>query len=88
VSWSLADCIVGDACEIGIHTAEDYRRQGLATLTAAATVDGCLARGLTAIGWHCDVDNLGSRGVAERVGFRHERDYVEYVCFAAERPND
>lgn len=87
VSWSLADCIVGDACEIGIHTAEAYRRQGLATLTVAATVAECLARGLTTVGWHCDVDNLGSRGVAEHVGFRHERDYVHHWCFAKEHQN-
>jgi RimJ/RimL family protein N-acetyltransferase len=85
VSWSLADCIVGQACEIGIRTAEAYRRRGLATLTAAATVDACLARGLTDVGWQCDVDNLGSRGVAERVGFCRERDYVQYVCYARDR---
>jgi len=42
VSWSIADCVSGDACEIGIHTHQDYRRRGLATLTATATVDYCL----------------------------------------------
>jgi RimJ/RimL family protein N-acetyltransferase len=84
VSWSLADCIAGDACEIGIHTAKEYRRRGLATLTATAAVDYALARGLTAVGWHCNEDNLGSQGVAEKVGFEKERGYFEYLVITDE----
>jgi len=84
VCWCMADCISGNACEIGIQTAEDYRRRGLATLTIAATVDYCLSHGLTTIGWHCHEDNPGSRGVAEKVGFVKERDYVHYLCIADE----
>jgi len=80
VSWSIADCVSGDACEIGIHTHPDYRRRGLATLTAAATVDYCLSSGFTAVGWHCDEYNLGSIGVAEKVGFELERKYIQYFC--------
>jgi RimJ/RimL family protein N-acetyltransferase len=86
VSWSLADCVVGDACEIGIRTDPDYRRRGLATITAAATVDHALSRGLTTIGWQCDEDNYGSRGVAEKVGFVKERDFVHYLCTADDEP--
>jgi RimJ/RimL family protein N-acetyltransferase len=84
VSWSLADCVSGRACEIGIHTHEDYRRQGLATLTAAATVDYSLSRGLSQVGWHCDEYNLGSIGVAEKVGFKLERKYIQYYACANE----
>jgi GNAT superfamily N-acetyltransferase len=79
VSWSLADCIAGDACEIGIHTDEAYRRRGLATLTASAAVEHALSRGLATVGWHCNKDNLGSQGVAEKVGFVKERDYFDYL---------
>jgi RimJ/RimL family protein N-acetyltransferase len=86
VSWCLADCVVGDACEIGIHTDPAHRRRGLATLTVAATVDHCLSHGLAAIGWHCDEDNYGSRGVAEKVGFVKERDVVDYLCLADDEP--
>jgi GNAT superfamily N-acetyltransferase len=82
VSWCLTDCISGSACEIGIHTHPEYRRRGLATLTVAATVDECLVQGLTTIGWHCHETNLGSRGVAENVGFVKEREYMNYLCFA------
>jgi len=80
VSWSLADCVSGNACEIGIHTHEDYRRQGLATLTAAATVDHALSSGFREVGWHCDEYNIGSIGVAERVGFELERKYIQYYA--------
>lgn len=78
VCWCIADCVSGNACEIGIHTRPDYRRRGLATLTVAATVDYCLSHGFASVGWHCDEDNLGSIGVAEKVGFEKERDYVHY----------
>ncbi len=78
VSWCVADCASGDMCEIGIHTRLEYRRRGLATLTAAATVDFCLSQGFRSVGWHCNEDNLGSIGVAEKVGFELERRYFHY----------
>ncbi len=76
VSWSLADCRSGDACEIGIRTAEEYRRRGLATITAAAAVEYALSNGFSQVGWQCSEDNPGSFGTAEKVGFERERDYV------------
>jgi RimJ/RimL family protein N-acetyltransferase len=82
VSWSIADCVSGNACEIGIHTREDYRRQGLATLTAAATVDHALSSGFKHVGWHCNEYNFGSIGVAEKVGFKLERKYIQYYACA------
>jgi RimJ/RimL family protein N-acetyltransferase len=84
VSWSIADCVSGNAGEIGIHTHEDYRRQGLATLTAAAAVDYSLSSGLRYVGWHCDEYNMGSIGVAEKVGFKLERKYIQYYACSNE----
>ena len=84
VSWSIADCVSGEDCEIGIHTHEDHRGRGLATLTAAATVDYALSNGFKRVGWHCDEYNLGSIGVAEKVGFKLERKYVQYYACANE----
>ncbi|MGD8506572.1 MAG: GNAT family N-acetyltransferase [Candidatus Bathyarchaeota archaeon] len=82
VSWSLTDCVSGNACEIGIHTREDYRRQGLATLTVAATVDYCLSNSFRFVGWHCEEYNLPSIRVAEKVGFKLERKYTQYyACY-------
>lgn len=84
VSWSIADCISGKASEIGIRTQEDHRRQGLATLTTEAAVDYALSNGFTKVGWHCDEYNQGSIGVAEKVGFRLERKYIQYYACANE----
>jgi len=78
VSWCLADCAVGDQCEIGIQTQPDYQRRGLATLTAVAAADYALSNGFKSVGWHCNADNLGSIGVALKVGFQKERDYMMY----------
>jgi RimJ/RimL family protein N-acetyltransferase len=75
VSWSLADCIVADRAEIGIHTAYEHRRRGLAAQVTAAAVAIALDRGVTEIGWHCNDDNAGSHCTAESVGFRMERRY-------------
>ena len=69
VSWSLADCRSGDACEIGIQTRPAFRRRGLATVTAAAAVTHALATGFAVVGWHANEDNRGSIATAERVGF-------------------
>jgi RimJ/RimL family protein N-acetyltransferase len=84
VSWSLADGASGDRCEIGIHTQPDYRRRGLATITAAAAVDHALSHGYNAVGWHCNFDNYGSSATARRVGFVLEREYVHHYCMASE----
>ena len=89
VSWSLADCVSGDACEIGIRTAEAFRRRGLATITVAAAVEYALSNGFAvaeAVGWHCPEDNLGSIGTAEKVGFEKERDYTMYYILLGVRP--
>ena len=47
VSWSLADCVSGDACEIGIRTAEAFRRRGLATITVAAAGEYAVSNGFS-----------------------------------------
>jgi GNAT superfamily N-acetyltransferase len=86
VSWSLADCRSGDACEIGIHTAEPFRRRGLAAITAAAAADFALSHGFATVGWQCSLDNLGSIGTAEKVGFEKEREYtMHYVVLEKAR---
>jgi GNAT superfamily N-acetyltransferase len=79
VSWSLADCVSGNRCEIGIQTLPEYRRQGLATHTAAASVDYALQHGFTQIGWHTSEDNIGSIKVAEKVGFQRSTEYTWYL---------
>lgn len=88
VSWSLTDgrddTPEGPRCEIGIHTLRDYRRRGLAAITAAAAVEHALANGFIEVGWHCSEDNPGSYHTAERVGFTLERRNTNYFVFSRE----
>jgi RimJ/RimL family protein N-acetyltransferase len=79
VSWSLADCASGDRCEIGIHTASEYRRRGLATIATAAAVEQAFAHGFREVGWHCHADNVGSWHTAQKVGFELADEYMMYV---------
>jgi RimJ/RimL family protein N-acetyltransferase len=89
ITRCMADCVVGDRCEMGIGTDARYRHQGLATLTVAATVEHCLARGLTGIGWHCLANNAGSSKVAEKVGFVQAHEYYVFSSgFPAENATD
>jgi RimJ/RimL family protein N-acetyltransferase len=79
VSWSLADYVHKNRCEIGIQTVGGYRRQGLGTLTAAATAAYAVAEGFSTVGWHCWANNVGSIGVAENVGFQRVADYGVFI---------
>jgi RimJ/RimL family protein N-acetyltransferase len=74
-SWSLADCVIAGRAEIGIHTAPEHRRRGLATQVAAAAVAIAIDRRLSQVGWHCNDDNPGSYRTAESVGFTLHRRY-------------
>ncbi|TFF91924.1 GNAT family N-acetyltransferase, partial [Candidatus Thorarchaeota archaeon] len=80
VSYSLADCVHGDECEIGIQTIEAFRRRGLATVTAAANVEAALKKGFRLVGWHTHDYNEASQKTAEKVGFVLERRYTQYEC--------
>jgi GNAT superfamily N-acetyltransferase len=72
----------GSACHVGIYTRAAYRRRGLGTLVAAATVEACLAQGIEWIGWHCWERNAASAATAERVGFQLAVDRPVYNgCF-------
>jgi RimJ/RimL family protein N-acetyltransferase len=76
--WCIADYVARKAYEIGIHTDEDHRRRGLATLTVAAAVEHCLAQGATEIGWHCWSSNVASAATARKVGFEQTIEHPVY----------
>ncbi len=81
VSDCAADNVSAGRCEVGVHTAESYRRRGLAILTVAAAVDWALAHGFDRVGWHCLRDNVASSATARKVGFRKVQDYTAFmVC--------
>lgn len=76
-SWCLAVYVSGASFELGLATHPDFRRQGFATLVAAAGVDHCLAHGY-APHWHCWEDNAASIATAEKVGFGEPVGYRVY----------
>lgn len=84
VSYSLADCVHENECEIGIQTLAEYRRKGLATITAAANVELAFSRGCKVVGWHTHDYNTASQKTAEKVGFELERTYLQYECHRVE----
>jgi RimJ/RimL family protein N-acetyltransferase len=80
VCWSLIVCAGGDRCELLIDTQEVHRRRGLATVTAAAMAEFCLADGFTSIGWDCSEYNIPSWRTAERAGFQLIRHDMQHYC--------
>lgn len=78
VTWCLSEYNNGDRCEVGIATAEAFRRQGLATLSGAAFVERALAEGYKRIGWHCWARNEGSVNTALKIGFEKVKEYASY----------
>jgi RimJ/RimL family protein N-acetyltransferase len=64
--------------DIGVVTEPEHRRRGLSTACAAALIADIRARGHVPT-WSTSPDNTGSRGVAARLGFVHERHDVLYA---------
>lgn len=89
VSRCMADCLVGNRCEIGVGTDVQFRRKGMALAVVTATIEHCLSRGITHIGWHCLRSNLPSRALAEKAGFRVVAEYDAYsAVLPAENATD
>ena len=89
VSRCVADCVLEDKCEIGVGTDPHYRHRGMAFAAVAATIEHCLSRGFTHIGWHCLRSNAGSRALAEKAGFGIVAEYSAYsAVLPAENPTD
>jgi RimJ/RimL family protein N-acetyltransferase len=76
VASCTADCLAGDRVDVGVITHPAHRRRGLAAIAVAAIVEHCLEQGFSAVGWHCNADNIGSWKTAEKVGFERNREYA------------
>lgn len=72
--------------DIGVVTAPGFRGRGLSTACAAAVIADIRARGHRPT-WTTSPDNTGSRAVAARLGFVHERDDVLH-CVGVPIPVD
>lgn len=67
-SMATTDGIGRKAANIGVRTAEQYRRQGFARMTCSAFIEHTLARGLLPT-WDCDDMNERSKALAQALGF-------------------
>jgi len=78
VSWCLSEYNVGNRCELGIATVEDYRNHELATLVAKALIQRLVHNDINHIGWHCSRNNQASIATARKLGFVKEEEYEVY----------
>lgn len=60
--------------EIGSITAEPFRGRGLSTLTTSLLIERCHAQGDETT-WTCDRDNLASRAIAKKMGYKNCTPY-------------
>ncbi|MCI4348112.1 MAG: GNAT family N-acetyltransferase, partial [Thermoplasmata archaeon] len=71
----------GKYADIGVHTLEPWRRQGMSSAGVSLVAQEVVARGLIPV-WSTGEHNLASQRVAEKVGFRpYGRD--QYLIFDA-----
>lgn len=82
---AVIDCIVDGGGDIGLFTAEAFRRRGLAAATSAATIAYGLAHGLTVIHWDSAAYNAGSIHTAEKLGLQFESEHTQYVLVLNEQ---
>jgi GNAT superfamily N-acetyltransferase len=73
-----AEYVSADKCGIGIATAEPYRRQGFATLTASAFLEYCLDQLLVPY-WDAWARNTASVATAEKLGLRKVQEHWAFV---------
>jgi GNAT superfamily N-acetyltransferase len=77
--WCMSEYNVGDRCEIGIATAPNHQRQGIATLTTLFFLAEARRRGYTRVGWDCWTRNIPSVATARRAGFSLIEEYPAIV---------
>jgi len=60
--------------EIGITTAEAYRRRGFGTIACAHLIEICEAQGYNTW-WDCAKQNIPSTRLARKLGYQNEQEY-------------
>ncbi len=77
--WCMSEYNVGNRCEIGIATAPDHQRKGIATLTTRYFLAEANRRGYTRVGWDCWKRNEASVATARKAGFTLIEEYPAVV---------
>lgn len=78
-AWAFTAAVTAQFADIGVETAPEYRRRGLAAFAAAALRDRILQSGRTPV-WAHHAANTGSAKTAAALGFIKQR-----VCTAIRR---
>jgi GNAT superfamily N-acetyltransferase len=74
ISEAYASALGDQYAEIGGITREDYRGRGYAPIACAYLIEASERRGYQAY-WSCDADHTASIRVAQKLGFRQEKNY-------------
>ena len=76
-STAFASFICGNQLEIGIQTAEEFRRMGFSRYTGATMINYCIDNGYEPV-WSCRLENTGSYKLAQKLGFEVAREIPYY----------
>lgn len=74
ISEATAEPILADIMEIGIDTHDAFRGRGFATLACAHVIRACEAMGYATY-WNANKSNVPSIKLAQKLGYRQEREY-------------
>lgn len=77
--WCMSEYNVGERCEIGIATAPNHQRKGVATLATHYFLAEAHRRGYTRVGWDCWTRNEASAATARKAGFTLIEEYPAIV---------
>jgi GNAT superfamily N-acetyltransferase len=77
--WCMSEYNVGARCEIGIATAPNHQRKGIATLATWFFLAEAHRRGYTRVGWDCWTRNVPSTATALKAGFTLIEEYPAVV---------
>lgn len=78
VAWATVDFVTEKSGDLGFETLPEFRKRGLGSAVAAATLEHGCAKGLE-IHWTCAVDNVGSKRSAAKLGLQRGQDYIMYL---------
>ncbi len=77
VSTAFAAFTCDDKLEIGIETHAENQNSGYASIVCSHLIDYCIANGLEPV-WSCKSGNIGSRRLAEKLGFEESKRVPYY----------